>query len=496
MKHKIALLLLLTALTLGAQETLTPLLLLEKLTETSQWSLGENRLKRELLDNERRGLAYKPYLVFSLDPAYSLTNSVSAGAGGNITTLSHRVGGSASAAWRLPSNGTLTLGLADSLTFLNTEGSLLVRQEPALSLSFSQPIFINGRFIEGRAYGAEKRRNLTLPALQAESTGTSEKNALISSTLGDYYDLLLLNEYYLLKTRENYLLNREMDQLSSLKDRGMYSGADYWNRQLGEEQADDALLEMRYNRDSQLENLAFFLGMDPDALVLPVLTFGEETIPLPEKEELKALLTDNGDLKKMKILYESDRLAREAGSSQKGSALTLGLSVSPRYAPAHTGSDTLPDSFTDLGAEGAWVQSTLSLGLSFSPTDLKSDRLSAERDRMTEEISRLNYENMKRDLEEQLNSLWNRDEMLRKKLDRLEESMAYQKLLLEKEEKLLALSSSTPLAVERARLNLMTREYDHKAALVEFSRNRLALLQLAGYDMTQLDYNNLPGGTE
>jgi hypothetical protein len=498
MKMKQALFLLLLTPLLYSQEVLTPYLLVEKLSEHNpQWQIGEYNLKKEYLDGERRAMIYEPFLNLAMAPAYTLSNNKFLNSlGQTSSSLTQSTGLNLSLGWRVPSQGTLSLSAADTLSIYSSHGESYLSQNPQLSLSFKQPILVNGKLIEGRAYEAEKQRNVTIPRTQAELNHRKEINTLISTKLTEYYNLLILNENYMLNIEETELARQELNQLSTLKDKGLFSGNDYWKKQLDMEKAEDALLEMEYQLKSAREKLSRSLGESADTLTLPLLEIDSTMIPLPPTEELLSLVDRNGDLESLRLLWEMDRLAWEGGASQKASDLSLSLTVSPQYSPDNPGAETLADSFSDFTAPDSWIKTSLSLSLSFSPSDWAANKLQAERDELASRVSQMNWENYRQKIEEDLKGLLEKDDMLMKKLSRIEESIGYQELLLEKERKLLALSSSTPLAVERARLNRSSRLLDKKVTLVEFSQNRLAILQLAGYDISTLDFRKLPGGTE
>ena len=174
----------------------------------------------------------------------------------------------------------------------------------------------------------------------------------------------------------------------------------------------------------------------------------------------------------------------------------MGFSLAPDYIEGSPSDRDLAGSYSDLFLPESPLTAEFTMAMTYSPGRIRKNRLTAEQDSMNSRIAGLEKEEKMTELLSRRVELENRDEMLLLKLERIEESIEYLKVLLNKEKKLLELSSSTPLAVEEAGLNLDLRILDRQTALVDLYRNRLDLMALSGADIVEPGNLLTPGENE
>ncbi|MBN2626446.1 MAG: TolC family protein [Spirochaetales bacterium] len=465
------------------QEVLTPDRLLSLLEKNNpQWEAIRLDREKSLLESRTSALDYRP--SWGITPYYSLnTENAFLSGPGYEDILIHTVGATLEGSLLLPSRGTLGWSLSDGWNYLSSESSHTNSQDLSFDLTLTQPLLTGGKFLNGLAYGAERRISVEIPRMMNEINSLIALNSLVEETLSAYMALLVAEETFQLNRRKQELNRQNLDRLSSLRERGLYSGTDFWKRQLETDQSEDDLLEEKYRLEADRERLASSLGIQPDGMILPVLSLSEEDLPpLPAAAD-SSYLKENRERQLALITEERERLRRDGGLNQSPSQFSVELSLSPQYDPAASTERDLGGSYSDLFEDGGWMETSLTVSLNYSPQRAEKNRLADEHSRVAVSSARIDRERLEKDLLENLKDLLDRDTMLRSKLERIDESLLYQKNLLEREEKLLSLSSSTPLAVEEARLNVDLRALDRKKTLLELYSNRRSILSLAGGEM-------------
>ncbi len=468
------------------EDVLTPRRLLSLLTENHpQWEKTLLDRQSAELSADRAALELAP--AWYGTPYYSLGTDRYTPYGGESRELLNRTAGLIlGGSLRLPSDGTIGLDLTEGWSLITTPDYETHAQTLSLDFSFDQPLFTGGRFINPSAYDARRRTSVDIPRKRGELYSRIGRNSLIEETAAAYLSLILQEEEYRLHVRKLELAREELRRLSSLRERGLYAGADYWKIQLETDQEEDDLLEEAWLLESARARLASSLGLESGDILLPGLDLSLDDIPpLPEGIGYASYLEGNRERELYELAEQEVRLRREGGLGQSPTLLSLELSLTPQYDPEDTSLRDPGESFSDLFAREAWLETALTVSLTYSPRAKEGNRLAGESSRLALETARIDREEKERELRSLLADHLEKDRMLLAKLDRIGESLLYQQSLTDREEKLMDLASGTRLAVEEARLNMALRKLDRKKTLLDLFRNRLAIITAGGGDLLE-----------
>ena len=293
-------------------EILTPEKLLVLIRENSaDWEKGTLTLSRQLLESDLKETAYNS--DWYLTPSYTFYAPVTRDGSdfplGNIYSLS--LGFSR----LLPTNGTITVELEDGFGLILLGGDRAFSQDLSAEITYTQPFLSGGRLIDKNAYADTRRVAVDIPRAMASVQNRLRRSDAVAGILSEYYSLLLSEEDYRLQEKKQELRRRELVQLSSLKERGMYSGADYWKKQLEAEQGDDALLEKRHALLTSRRKLAVKIGIEED-FALPRLLLSERELPPSPTDIWTNWPETNGEWQLAGLNDERARLTAESGVNE------------------------------------------------------------------------------------------------------------------------------------------------------------------------------------
>ena len=445
---------------------------------------GEN-LKWHSLDREkqlreyqirRNKWTFRPDLTLSLSPAYGVAST--------INTTSHSVGFSLGSKWLLPSDGTLSVTLSDITTFSNSSGASSVSQNPSIQFSYTQPFWVNGKLLAPKLYRYSRAVSLDLPAQKSSFKTLSERNTLIRSTVSLFATADQNHVKLTLKTKERDLREQDLYILDQKRHQGLVSGNAYWKSQLEYSNTEDLLLEIRFESQASTDALAAALGIEGDVNLsneVPRL----HLLPA-EDEALENFETLNPELINLRSSQQEQQMNEALSGKANGGSLSLALNFTPSVPPGSTTATNFGDSVSRYFNSGARLNPSFTISYSTSLSGQAKSRIDGQMTAVSDDNRRIEYQRSKEQKGRLLSSLYNKREMLIAKKSQIEENLAYLEKMLEKEQALRDIASSTALEVGWAEWNRDSRMADLNTVRWEILQNRLDIGTMIGEDLSLL----------
>ena len=441
---------------------------------SAAWQHLETRRSMAATTRTRNAWDFRPGLTIGLTPLYGW---ISPGEGLDQV---HSAGVSLGSSWLLPSDGVLGLSAGDTVVFGESSGSPVVTQTPTLSLSYRQPLWVNGKIAAPELYQASRQLSLVIPEERASLAERQGRNSLIQEAVALYAGAEQSRIRYELKKKEVELLRKELGFLEQRRTQGQLSGSDFWSRQITTSQAEDLLLELEYQARETRETLSTSLGLKdlPD--------FSPELPRLPGLTENPGDELVNPGLKEMALALREQELSRALAGKAEAGTLSLEVSLAPAPPASALPADSLGGSFSRLFEEDASLNPSVTISYTASLKGQAQNRLDRRVNELALNLARDEYDTALDEATRTLDSLSNKQKMLELKEAQVTESIAFMDSLVRKEEELLKIASSTTLQLEWARWNRDSRRADLRAVRWELIQNRLALGAYTGEDLAQL----------
>lgn len=404
----------------------------------------------------------EPRFTLAADPLYSLATqrganfaditSVADFPPSPVTSLTNSTGVSLDVVQPLPSAGRLSAGVSTSFAVTTTfhdDTSTSYSLRPALSFALSQPLFVDGRFLD-----TEEPRLVLEQALRGvdESQLVEEqiRRRLTTTVISLYAQLGTLRRSVGTQRAQQRLLELQLDQARIREEQGQGSRQQIFTLQVQLGRVEESILqtelaareiEIELGRltgaaiaeRTELENADAWAGA-PTADLASVS-------PAPTLEERTALLA-------LERARADLRLARK----QERATSTAALSLIPRYADERESPDTLGGTVTDYFGEGAGVDVSLSIGLSV-PLGLEASRARAiVQAGYAVELAERDLERAARDRDTEAAIRAQRIRTIEGRIDLVEFELEFDRDQLESELGLRDIGASTELRIEEIRV--------------------------------------------
>ncbi|MFW5745764.1 MAG: TolC family protein [Spirochaetota bacterium] len=383
-------------------------------------------------------------LDFPPDPTTTVNNStgVELGVQQPLPTagvLSGNVGTSLSASTSVPDEG-------DSTTTWSFQ--------PSVSVAFSQPLFVDGRFVDN------EEPFLVLEQAQrgaAESRVSEEqiRQQLATSVTRLYVQLDSLRRAMGLQRTQRSLLELQLEQARIRSEQGQGSRQETFTLQVQLNRSEDAMLQTRLSaREVELE-LARLTGVDVDeSTTLTGMDEARERLAVVDFEQPSA----NAELRAAQIAVERAEADLRLARKQERATASASLALTPRYMDNREDPDTLGGAFGDYFGDGGGVDVAFSLGMSVPLGEGARREREVRQAELALEIARLEVDRIVREQEAQLSVVRARLRILEERAELLSFEIEYERDQLESEQELVGIGASTELQVEQIRTNIAARE--------------------------------------
>ena len=299
--------------------------------------------------------------------------------------------------WQLlPSYGTVRFGVSNLLTLsdigsLNgTDVDLGYSQSPLISLSFRQPVFVNGRFVDGRIYGAVLREQ-ELMKLSAMESKRAAKNEAITEALVLSFAIQNLRNTINQQEKAIEIRNQSLARLSKNLEGGTVAATDVEEMKIEIGKEKEILLQTVYELSGKEDQMRSVLGYEPGrAVLLDESLFDEDWLShLARLQSGWGGLEQNPRLKLRKYEAAGNSLVTILNGMDQAGTLSASLSLEPRYSYVRTTEwgRSWASSFDDFYDPDAGMDISFSLTMSVPLYDAGAGRHLREADRAREKVS-------------------------------------------------------------------------------------------------------------
>jgi outer membrane protein TolC len=277
----------------------------------------------------------------------------------------------------LPTAGSLSVGLEDTMTISAVGGETvngaaattpdtLFTQKPKLSLSLTQPLFLNGKLLDLDLFPATQRK-AQLGYLEQDAANRGQRNQTLGQAIQLFFSIVQLRKAGAQTQKTIDVAQGNIDVLQKNYALGAVAEADLLDAKLGLSRQKQAYLELSSSLAKTERLLAHSLGREDLkdltlADAVPTLAF-----TLSRQEVIDKALAGQPILQQKNLAAEEKRLDGVLAGQQFASTFSLSFSWAPRYPydsnnyPYST--SDLGKSFTDLFSADAGQDYTLALGL-------------------------------------------------------------------------------------------------------------------------------------
>ena len=448
------------------------------------------KAKPQLTLNSGYGLRYTPSsttLTTQTTPPYLTVEDTRRKA-------SHSVTAGVAVSQLLPTGGSLNLRAENAMdveTGQTDSGSgfasmePLYSQSPKVSLTVTQPIFVNRKVVDLELFPATFRK-ARIGYLKEQEANLEARNQALTQGLSLFFSVLELRRGIAALESGLELAAGRLRNLEQSYRLGAAAETDVWELRIAAGRQQESVLELRYRLAQAEAALAQSLGADSLeafslADVSPALPFAyEKSAAIAEALERHPLIRQNG------LGTEEKSLDRLLGGQQHASTLSLGLSVAPRYPTDRSGSTDFGDSISLLFGADASADYTVSLGLNV-PLYEGGKRAADQAGYLAAEaIARQALAVRRGAVRQEVESQLIRRDNLEMKARLLEDNTELLRRRLEVEQGLLALGKSTELDVLARRVELESKQNEAWRARADLYLTVLALYRAVGRDLADI----------
>lgn len=469
-----------------------PLSLADLVTATldQSISLRQSQLRQQQSEIARDTVfsAVVPGITLSADPLYGFdsrrTPDPAAVPPTNVDTRSNSTGLGLSARQLLPTGGVLagSAGATLSATVTDPDGAAETTYSlsPSVSLSLSQPLFVDGSLIDVDQFFLN-RDSATLSVVSAATGTATVREQVALSVVRLVAQRNSLRRAVTAQQTQQRLVQIRLDEAEIREEQGQGSRQDIVTLQVQLNQLQDAELQSRLAaRELELE-LSRLTGLAVSAdtrLIVPEGTAVSQQTPGDGAEAGLPLSIEQAqaEVRSAEISYE---LARK----QAAATADFFLSLTPRYADERENADSLSGAFSDFSGDGSGVDVRLGLNLEIPLTEGASRRRTAEQAAIGLELARESLVQAQRELAASRELIGLRVSTLQQRIDLLEFDVAFEREQLESDRQLLELGSVTPFQVAQREASIESTEMDLQNLQAELYLQLLEAHRLGGGDI-------------
>ncbi|MBN2533831.1 MAG: TolC family protein [Spirochaetales bacterium] len=290
--------------------------------------------------------------------------------------VNHTIPQSLSVSQILPTGGTLHITASNTTDFISatefnsdiTPGTMTritsyeIRQNPSLSISYTQPVFINGKIIDTEVLPATIRQS-ELSYLKSLLRLQDTKNSSILHALTLFYHIL---ELKMSLSLQQGWLEWELKKLEHLKrslELNLVTDTEVWEMRIDIGDREEIILNIEHSCEQAEKSLAYIFGLENIVQIeysekVPSLAF-----TLLKEDLLKKALALNPVILEYIYTCESTQISSmlfESDYLNNPPHLSLSFSLTPHYPDSRGNADDFISSFTDLLSDGAGTNWNLS----------------------------------------------------------------------------------------------------------------------------------------
>jgi len=362
---------------------------------------------------------------------------------------------------KLPTSGSLGLALENDFTLRLVDGEEpYYRQAPSISLGWTQPVFVNGKFIDMDVFAAENQK-AELDRDRTQESTSETTNSVIQDAIISFFDVIDKRNDAAYQSDRLEWHRRDLMNLEKKRDLKLVIETEVWEKRLEIGDFEEELYTLRLELQESEKNLAHHLGLDD----LSALRLNSELPTIDPKIVLSDLsqkvLDSNPSVVKEEIALKSARLDIIIDDLAYASTLEAELSFAPRYPSVSSGvsyARSFSDSFSRFVEADSDYNLTLSLLLTIPLIDGGKRSLEREKNQKLEKIAFQELQNQKRLTLKDLEIVIQKRDNLMEKVNLLQDHVQLNKKQLEIQEKLFELKQITMHDVESVKLDLVNQK--------------------------------------
>ena len=435
----------------------------------------------------------RPSLSFFSDPTYGLVTQRIPGivspllpiAEGPSTLIINSTSAGVSLTQPLPTTGVVSGSLSGGFsisTDLPDDGdaSSTFSFEPAISVAISQPLFVDGVFIDTEqpqlAYQQAQRTTRELGI-----SGDLIRRGTMASVVALYTQLGTLRRASALQSAQQALLVGQLERLGIRRISGQAS------------RQEELALQVQINRldDLRLQSSLAINELELELTNITGLPFGPET-ELEAVDELSARVENSLAAAVAAVTLEKrasdEALARaettlRLARKQSKATASAALSLTPRYADKRESEEQLWGSIADYFGEGAGVNVALSLGITVPLGESAARERAIRQAEIAVDLAREDVHRAAEDAENQQRLFELRIKNLIDRIELLKFELAFEESQLETELELVELGVSTEADVDTIRSDILTANIEIADLGAQLFLTRMDLADARGLDL-------------
>lgn len=392
----------------------------------------------------------------------------------------------------LPTGGVITTSIEDTFQYNvqlaeeDLDQSSSLQQQPGFSLNYNQPLFVNGKLIDGQLMKATNQSaELGWQSSKKSALGTKNSVLLRASVL--YMQLLTIEKNKEFIKRSMSVAEDQLEQTKIDRDRGRASENQVLGLEVAVNRQQKALLDIELaqiqaeNQLGSMIRLQDFSAVELGDSITGLLSGAESYAAAAFGENpLDTALRSNPDILVRRFDRESKRLQAQINDSENAPNMSLFFTLNPRYPDDREDEESFTSSFSDFFTEDAGVNLNFGLSFDIPVSDGGTRKARREADETGIRLAELNIAAAENSVREQVRIARKKDELLRQRLELLQVDMTYQRNRLEREERLASLNTSTKLEVDKIRLDILSTENQLWETRVDLFINLLELISVTG----------------
>ncbi|MEX2445408.1 MAG: TolC family protein [Alkalispirochaeta sp.] len=384
----------------------------------------------------------------------------------------------------LPTSGTISAGVSNEMRFIAGAEERL-EQAPEATLSFRQPLFVNGRLISDDVYRASLR-NANIGVERAALNNELAVNGNIQRALN------LLVQVGSLRRSRNVLeetirvLQRQLEAAEIDRQQGLISDNSLLSLQVTLNNRREALFDTELALVRAEQDLARILGVPSlEGAELAEDLFADRNVAASDFLGATSA-SDNMELGLQRLAVEQTVRSGLLNELEERPSVSVRVRVAPLYPDSRDDPEALGSSVGDFFADGADVEATVAVGLTI-PLFTARERSYRERiDTLARLRAETDLHDTERAVSNEMRTLMTNREFLQRRVEILETDVEYERRRVGNERSLLASGSTTQLRVDEVELNVLSRQNELRQVEAELFLNGVAILAVAGEDLAEV----------
>ena len=391
-------------------------------------------------------------------------------------------------------SGTLSAGISDEMTIRLgkyrpapngwEDTDAYYAHTPGFSLSFSQPVLFNGKFIDMDLYRAIFRKG-QITYQGAAQSNLIARNQAIYNAVSLLFDIVNLRNEIVKIEQAAALKTRGLENLQRYFEQGLVAETEVWEMRVEIGNEREYLLTNIFSLRGKEGNLRLTLGLSEDQEIKITDDLFIPQVRLDKGKSPNELFRDNPSIRQYELSSEEARLNTVIDGANDASTLTLFFTFAPRY-PYPRLQSTFGEAITD------YIDPMAGFDLGFT-TELKIPLYNGSKwrhrvtaDKATEVSRREELAHQKKDLLLSLQMLLLMQQNLKEKIPLLEDNIKLKKKQAEVERELLKVGQTTELDVIKLEIEYFEKQNELTKAKMDLYLTILNTLSLMGVSLDEV----------